>query len=172
MTGTEFISLLRPRIGDVEKVTYEDTELLGYLNDAIDQLSLERITAKDPTMIVEVSVTPGTSVIPTGFMSFAGQYPLYFSGKTINSLDSSITTMTARYYAVKARLTALTDTIPFNDESIPSLINYAVTAASARVGASVEIESALAQRANGAIQAAGGSMPRIASPNTGDGNNA
>ena len=31
MTGTEFLALIRPRIGDSAKATYDDNELLGYL---------------------------------------------------------------------------------------------------------------------------------------------
>ena len=80
MTVTQFLALVRPRIGDVAKVTYDDNELLGYLNDAIIQLSLERINAKDPQMVAEATVVPGTTVIPDGSTSFAGQYPVYFSG--------------------------------------------------------------------------------------------
>ena len=30
MTGTEFLALIRPRIGDSAKATYDDNELLGY----------------------------------------------------------------------------------------------------------------------------------------------
>lgn len=146
MTGTEFLALVRPRVGDSAKTTYDDNELLGYLNDAIIQMSMERIVGKDPQMITEESVTPGTTTIPAGFQSFAGQFPVYFSGGKITALDGTVTPITVRYFAIKDRISALSETIPFGDESIPALANAVIVAASARVGADAQTEGALANR--------------------------
>ena len=146
MTGTEFLALIRPRIGDSAKATYDDNELLGYLNDAIIQLSMERIIGKDPQMIVEEEVTPGTTTIPARFQSFAGQIPVYFSDGKIMALDGTVTPLTVRYFATKERLSATNGTIPFGDESIPALTNAVVVIASARVGADAQTEGALAMR--------------------------
>lgn len=146
MTGTEFLALIRPRIGDSAKTTYDDNELLGYLNDAIIQLSMERIIAKDPQMIIEEEVTPGTTTIPARFQSFAGQFPVYFSDGKIMSLDGTATPLRVRYFATKERLSATNGTIPFGDESIPALANAVVVMASARVGADAQTEGALAMR--------------------------
>lgn len=146
MTGTEFLALIRPRIGDSAKATYDDNELLGYLNDAIIQLSMERIIGKDPQMIIEESVTPGTTTIPARFQSFAGQIPVYFSDGKIMALDGTVTPLTVRYFATKERLAAPNGTIPFGDESIPALTNAVVVIASARVGADAQTEGSLAIR--------------------------
>lgn len=160
MTGTQFIALARPRIGDSAKVIYDDDELLGYLNDGIEQVSLSRIEAKDPMMVTEVSVVPGTTAVPDGFTGFAGQYPVYFSGGKIVALDGTSTAKIVRYFAVKPRLTALSETLPFGDEAVPALLNYVIAAAAARVGANAETEGALAQRSNGALQNAGTGVGR------------
>lgn len=170
MTVTQFLALVRPRIGDVAKVTYDDNELLGYLNDAIIQLSLERINAKDPQMVAEATVVPGTTVIPDGFTSFAGQYPVYFSGGKVVSLDGTTTSRIIRYFAIKSRLEDLTDTIPFGDEAVPVLLNYCVTAAAARVGANAETEGVLTQRSTGAVQGANSAIGRMMNMGTQQGN--
>lgn len=142
MTGAEFITSVRPRLGDVNSVVYSDSELLGYLNDAIDQLSEKRIAANDADMITEVSVTPGTTAVPDGFARFAGAYPLYFSGDRFQSLDGSVDALTVRYYAYKARI-ILSNEVPFGDDALPFLLNYVIVAASARIGGSAETEALL-----------------------------
>ena len=161
MTATEFLAIFRPRIGDAGKVAYDDDELLGYVNDAIEQLSLERIAAKDTTMVTEEKITPGTSAVPDGFVNFAGQFPVYFAGGKIVSLDDSVTERTIRYFAVKPRLTKLSDAIPFGDDALHILLNYAITAAAARTGASTETESAIGTRGTEYMQKAGTGIGRV-----------
>ena len=146
MTVTQFFAILRPRLGDAGKLTYDDDELLGYLNDAVEQLSLERITAKDPIMIVEKEITPGTDAIPDGFISFAGQFPVYFAGGKIMSLDGETGKRTVRYFAVKPRLASVEGSLPFGDEAVHTLLNYALTAAAARTGADASTEGEIGQR--------------------------
>ena len=165
MTGTEFLALIRPRIGDSAKATYDDNELLGYLNDAIIQLSMERIVGKDPQMIIEETVTPGTATIPARFQSFAGQIPVYFADGKIMSLDGTATPLTVRYFATKEKLSALNGTIPFGDESIPALANAVVVIASARVGADAQTEGALAMRQMEGITTASSPVGRYTKSN-------
>ncbi len=162
MTGTQYLSMLRQRLGDTAKVTYDDDELLSYLNDAVEQLSLERINARDPTMATEETVTPGTSSVPEGFVSFAGQYPVYFAGGKIEALDGTTAARTVRYFAVKPRLSDAAETVPFGDEAVHVLLNYAVTAAAARTGASAETESAIGTRGVENLQKAGTGIGRAA----------
>ena len=161
MTATEFLAILRPRIGDAGKVTYDDDELLGYVNDAVEQMSLERIAAKDATMVTEEEITPGTSAVPDGFVNFAGQFPVYFAGGKIVSLDGSAAKRIIRYFAVKPRLTALSDEMPFGDDALHVLLNYAITAAAARTGASTETESAIGARGAEYMQKAGTGIGRV-----------
>lgn len=160
MTATQFLAIVRPRIGDTAKATFDDTELLEYLNDAIEQLSAERIAAKDPQMIVQASVTPGTTTVPSGFQSFAGQFPLYLVGNVITALDGTTTARIVRYFAVKPRLASLADNVPFGDESIPILLNYVTTASLARVGADAQVEGALGIRQAGVVAATNSSIGR------------
>lgn len=165
MTGTEFLALIRPRIGDSAKTTYDDNELLGYLNDAIIQLSMERIIGKDPQMIIEEEVTPGTTTIPARFQCFAGQIPVYFSDGKIMALDGTVTPLRVRYFATKERLSATNGTIPFGDESIPALTNAVVVIASARVGADAQTEGALAMRQTDGIITGSSPVGRYARSN-------
>ena len=140
MTGSEFIALVRPRIGDENSIVYSDTELLGYLNDAIDQYSAKCIGANDPAMIIEAEIIPGSTVMPNGFDRFAGAYPLYFSGGKFQSLDGSTAAVTVRYFAYKSHIAAAGN-LPFDDEALPYLLNYVIVAATARVGGSADIEA-------------------------------
>ena len=64
MIVNDFLKKVSLRLGDEARVTYSNKELISALNDAITQLSLERIASSDATMVKEISVTPGTTAVP------------------------------------------------------------------------------------------------------------
>ena len=77
MIVNDFLKKVSLRLGDEARVTYSNKELISALNDAITQLSLERIASSDATMVKEISVTPGTTAVPSGFVRFVGQESVY-----------------------------------------------------------------------------------------------
>ena len=147
MMVMDFLKYVAIRLGDEARVTYSNKELISALNDAITQLSLERITAGDPLMIKELSVTPGTTTVPTGFVRFVGQENVYASNGRFMSLDSSSAARTVRYFGVKPHVETKGDNLPFDDTtSLGVLLNYVVVLAGARTGDNSPIEAGLAQR--------------------------
>ena len=155
MLVNDFLEHVAIRLGDEAMVTYSNEELISALNDAITQLSLERIAASDATMAKEISVTPGTTAIPSGFVRFVGQESVYPLNGTFMSLDSSSTARTVRYFEAKPHvgvpIEAESDTLPFDDAtSLGVLLNYVVVLAGARTGDQSPIETGLADRMSGA----------------------
>lgn len=143
----DFLKLVAIRLGDEARVTYSNKELIAALNDGITQLSLERITAGDPLMIREISVTPGTTTVPSGFVRFVGQESVYASNGRFMTLDSSSAARTVRYYGVKSHVETKGDDLPFDDAtSLGVLLDYVVVLAGARTGDNSPIEAGLAQR--------------------------
>ena len=151
MIVNDFLKKVSVRLGDEARVTYSNKELISALNDAITQLSLERIASSDPSMVKELSVTPGTTTVPTGFVRFVGQENVYASNGRFMSLDSSSAARTVRYFGVKPHVDTKGDDLPFDDTtSLGVLLNYVVVLAGARVGDQSPIEAGLADRMSGA----------------------
>lgn len=147
----DFLKHVAIRLGDEARVTYSNKELISALNDAITQLSLERITAGDPLMIKEISVTPGTTAIPSGFVRFVGQESVYPLNGKFMSLDGTTTARTVRYFGVKPHVETKGDDLPFDDTtSLGVLLDYVVVLASARTGDQSPVEAGLAQRMSNA----------------------
>lgn len=151
MLVNEFIKRVSVRLGDEARITYSSKELISCLNDAISQLSLERIAAHDPLMIKEVTVTPGRTSVPAGWVRFVGQEPFYLDGSKFASLDGSAEKRTVRCYVAKAHVESAGDDLPFDDAtSLGALMDYVVVLAGARVGYASQVESTLADRMSGA----------------------
>ena len=151
MMVMDFLKHVAIRLGDEARVTYSNKELISALNDAITQLSLERIAASDAIMVKEISVTPGTTSVPSGFVRFVGMENVYASNGKFMSLDSSSAARTVRYFGVKPHVETKGDDLPFDDTtSLGVLLNYVVVLAGARTGDQSPIETGLADRMSGA----------------------
>ena len=147
----DFLKHVAIRLGDEARVTYSNKELISALNDAITQLSLERIASSDPSMVKEISVTPGTTTVPTGFVRFVGQESVYPLNGKFMSLDGTTTARTVRYFGVKPHVETKGDDLPFDDTtSLGVLLNYVVVLAGARTGDNSPVEAGLADRMSGA----------------------
>ena len=148
MTVSDFIKILRARLNDEAKKIWTDSELRAYINDAITQLSIELLNAKDMSMITELAIIPGTTSVPDGFLRFAGQYPIYISNGTFCSLSGSTVETTVRYWAVKTHVQSNGDNIPFDAAlANTSLLNYSIFAAGLKAGYDSQSEVSLAQKA-------------------------
>lgn len=102
-TIADILWRVRERITDTDlngvDTDFTNTELVGYLNDAIDWLSLQLIQAKNPEMVKEMMVTEGC-IVPINFDSFCGLFPVALTGNRFNILDGS-PSVAIRYFAVK-----------------------------------------------------------------------
>lgn len=78
---------------------FTNTELVGYLNDAIDWLSLSLIQAKDPEMIQEITIAD-SDTIPLNYHSLCGIFPVTITGNVFNILDGSAS-VSIRYFSTK-----------------------------------------------------------------------
>ena len=151
MLVNDFLKKVAVRLGDEARITYSNKELISALNDAITQLSLERIASSDSSMVKELSVTPGTTSVPSGFVRFVGMESVYPVGGKFMSLDSSSAERTVRYFGVKPHVETKGDDLPFDDTtSLGVLLNYVVVLVGARTGDQSPIETGLADRMSGA----------------------
>jgi len=126
-TVNDILIRVRQRVGDTQKTTYSDEELIGFLNDAMNFLSSELISIKDPEMVKEFTVTLGTTgvVIPSDFYSFVGAYPVFIKsdGKIYHLNKDFSGSMIVRYFAYKPNVNNVSDTIPFLNPVYHTLLN-------------------------------------------------
>ena len=121
MTVNDILIRVRQLLNDMGKDRLSDEELIYALNNAMDKASLEYADRHLPDLISTFTVTGATGVQrPDNFINYLGQYPLenYTDSSTnkvmVKHLDPNYTgTMEVRYYAMRANVNALTDTIPF-----------------------------------------------------------
>lgn len=94
----EILRRVRERITDLDVVEFTNTELVGYVNDAIDWLGLQRIQAGDPEMVEELTVSEGDK-LPFYYHSLCGIFPVVITGSVFSIMGS--TTAVIRYFATK-----------------------------------------------------------------------
>lgn len=120
MTVNDMLILVRQRLGDMNKLTFSDAELMYCLNNAMDELCAEMAAAYSPELLKELQVTEDSFILPDDFITWQGQYPLNYS---LNEQNQTVVTPlgpewdgenpTLRYFASKKHLTNMTDEIPF-----------------------------------------------------------
>lgn len=120
MTVNDMLILVRQRLGDMNKLTFSDAELMYCLNNAMDELCAEMAAAYSPELLKELQVTEDSFILPDDFITWQGQYPLNYS---LNEQNQTVVTPlgpewdgenpTLRYFASKKHLTQMTDEIPF-----------------------------------------------------------
>lgn len=121
MTVNDMLVLVRQRVGDMQKITFSDAELLYCLNNAMDELCEELAEQNSPEILKEITVSGARPfTLPDDFISWRGQYPLEYSTDTNNNTSVSLIgpswdgdSPKLKYYANKTHFTTLNDTIPF-----------------------------------------------------------
>lgn len=120
MTVNEMLILVRQRLGDMQKVTFSDEELIHCLNDAIDDICIDMANSYDPELLKTVSLTTDGVPLPDDFIAWQGQFALLYNTDennvtTISPIDSEWggENATLKYFAYKPHVTSLTDIIPF-----------------------------------------------------------
>lgn len=120
MTVNDMLILVRQRLGDMNKLTFSDAELMYCLNTAMDELCTEMAAAYSPELLKEFKVTGETFILPEDFITWQGQYPLNYA---INDSNQTVVTPlgpdwdgenpTLKYFASKKHLSSMSDEIPF-----------------------------------------------------------
>jgi hypothetical protein len=142
MLVSELITNCRRRINDVAADEVQNDEWIDYINQAIDQLSRQLITTKDPCMITETSISNGLTVF-SNFEKFAGAYPsLYISGSQFR-ITGAGTPIVARWYGTKAHVALTTEAIPFKDSYAQILAQMAARFAKERISLQITDSTAL-----------------------------
>ena len=120
MTVNEMLILVRQRLGDMQKVTFSDEELIHCLNDAIDDICIDMANSYDPELLKTVALTANGIPLPDDFIAWQGQFALLYNTDknnvtTISPIDSEWDgeNATLKYFAYKPHVTSLTDIIPF-----------------------------------------------------------
>lgn len=121
MTVNDMLVLVRQRVGDMQKITFSDAELLYCLNNAMDELCEELAGQNSPEILKEITVSETEPfTLPDDFISWRGQYPLEYSTDTDNKTSVSLIgpswdgdSPKLKYYANKTHFTTLKDIIPF-----------------------------------------------------------
>lgn len=120
MTVNEMLILVRQRLGDMQKVTFSDEELIHCLNDAIDDICIDMANSYDPELLKTVALTANGIPLPDDFIAWQGQFALLYNTDennvtTISPIDSEWDgeNPTLKYFAYKPHVTSLTDIIPF-----------------------------------------------------------
>lgn len=153
MTTNDLLIQVRQRLGDMQKISLSDEELIMSLNVAIDRLSEELAADANPEMIKTFDVVGNTKTArPNDFISLCGQFPLVFhqdpDGIKVSNLDPNFErTLTVRYFASRPHVSTLTDEIPFDKVlQTRQLVVYTVYDIKSITG---EVKADDGQRANG-----------------------
>ena len=119
-TVNELLIRVRRKLGDMQKLKFSDEELILAMNDAINSLSAKLTLDLEAEMIKPITITGTTPVNrPEDFIRLVGQFPVEFYTDNgvvkLKHLDTGFTgTLEVRYFATKAKMATLTDTVPFS----------------------------------------------------------
>lgn len=80
------ITEMRNKINDRDMVGLDDSELLSYLNEAIQLISTYMVGFNSPDFVEEQIVEEDHFEIPKNFYKFCGNYPLKRTGQTAELL--------------------------------------------------------------------------------------
>lgn len=111
MLVTEAITEIRNKINDRDCVGLDDSELLSYLNEAVQWVTAAMIGAGSAELIQEQNVTTNSFTVPANFAKFCGIYPVRMTGKVGTLLE--VPPLKLRYFVSYAALTNAS-TMPFN----------------------------------------------------------
>lgn len=145
MLVSEAITEIRNKTNDRDSVGLDDSELLSYLNEAVQYISASLIQYGSPDMIQEMTINGTTATLPVNFARACGVYPIKRSGLTITLLDEP--PLKVRYFVSKPLLTgSTTETMPFNHIGLTQFaIKLACVYANAQQKLDVSTDKALAQ---------------------------
>lgn len=111
MLVTEAITEIRNKINDRDMVGLDDVELVSYLNEAMQLISMQLVGLECPDLIIEEVIEDESFTIPKNFDKFCGYYPIRRTGVVAELLDAP--PLRVRYY-VSYPIVELNGEMPFN----------------------------------------------------------
>jgi hypothetical protein len=121
-TVNDLLPKIRQRLHDEDKLVYDDLELTGYINDAIDFLGSELLIIGDETLLKTILVNNSIE-IPPDFVATCGQFPIYFENGYIYTDSGSVS---IQYFSIPSSVSTVNDTIPLRNMWVPLLIQATV----------------------------------------------
>lgn len=115
MTVNDLVPQIRSNIHDINGIEFTSTDLLNYLNDAINYLSTFLISINDPEMIIELPQVNHDDNIPADYCIAIGKNPLSITNGKFKLFNTNEPILNFRYYAYKPAITSLDQVIPFKD---------------------------------------------------------
>lgn len=115
MLVTKAIEEIQCKINDRDKVGLDDTELLSYLNEAIQFISSYLVGANSPIMIKEEIIFDNTYTLPPNFVRAIGTYPAKITSNQMELFDDP--PMKFRYFASLMNV-GMDDEMPFEHEAL------------------------------------------------------
>jgi hypothetical protein len=103
---------------------FANSTLMGFINDALDVISLSLAGLNDPEVVTQQIITT-TITKPIGFISFIpqkGNYPVIIQGTQIVPLPGAPSSITIKYAVAKPHITSDNDSIPLPDYMLPVLV--------------------------------------------------
>lgn len=111
MLVTEAITEIRNKINDRDMVGLDDSELLSYLNEAVQWVAASMISAGSTDLVKEEIIDGDEFTLPVNFAKFCGNYPIKRTGLQAELLCEP--PMKLRYFVTYNLLTT-DDEMPFN----------------------------------------------------------
>lgn len=145
MTVNDFLTMLRKRIFDTDRIEYTDAELIDYTNAAIVQHTTEMIAVGDPSLVVQDGYLSYGDPLPEGFGGWAGQYAMVVANGCVYPEDGVVN---ARWFKFPAPIAALEDEMPYDGQYTPRLLALATAYALNRNEYDVAQDVQLAEAVN------------------------
>lgn len=118
MLVADAINEIRMKINDRDMVGLDDSELLSYLNEAIQYISAALITYKSPFCIKDIEVMEDSFMLPNNFAQWCGTFPFKITGNTVDVLCEL--PVKARYFESYENVVEGGE-LPFNNVALDKL---------------------------------------------------
>lgn len=147
------ITEIRNKIDDKDNVSFLDSELLAYLNEAIQYISNYLISVNSPLMIKEVVIENKDFVLPKEYVKSCGTYPIKVTGTKVELIDEP--PIKFRYFESYPVVNDMDMELPFNNSVLDIVaIRLAVICAGNQLGADVSQDKTILDEINASIQSA------------------
>lgn len=117
---------LRERISDTLSVSFTDAEIISYINDGINMVWNQLADRGYYELVKDKTFTSDTEPLPADFMRFEAKYPILLKSDGTASTYGT-TPIETRYLRKPTFVTAVTDALPFTNDSLNLLIGQIAT---------------------------------------------
>lgn len=122
MIASDVYNMANDRLQTVSE--FANSTLLGYINDALDLISLSLVALNDPEVVTQQIMT-GPIAKPANFVSFIpqkGNYPVTIQGNQITPAYGAPPSIMIKYAVSKPHIASDNDTIPLPDYMLSILV--------------------------------------------------